>query len=233
MKAIERRLAIAVEAVCVEIEERRTQPCIVQRNEQDVRETLIRCLLSSRVPYESAIAAARRLRERGLLRRYEDPDWVAAEEQIRCELSRPFGSPGRAWRYRFPRARAMQVAASLRSISEADIMLASLIWERDDVVALRRELVEQLCGIGPKQGSMFLRDVGRSSELAILDSHVIAYMEIRKLLPTSRAQLSALGRYEKVEQRFRAYAQALGRSIACLDRAVWIVMRVATREGLV
>jgi N-glycosylase/DNA lyase len=93
--------------------------------------------------------------------------------------------------------------------------------------AIREWLVDNAPGIGPKQASMFVRNVGLSYELAILDRHVLNYMIALDITPTPIRQTSALRPYLKGETALRVHADHIGVSVGLLDWAIWIVMRVA------
>ncbi len=96
---------------------------------------------------------------------------------------------------------------------------------------LRAAFAEARCGLGPKQTSLFLRNVTWSVDIAVLDVHVLAYMRLAGLaiegdVPTS------LRTYEMLETRLRSYAVGRGVSLGLLDWAIWIAMRAARQEGL-
>ena len=64
-------------------------------------------------------------------------------------------------------------------------------------------------GIGPKQSSLFLRNIGYAQDLAILDSHVMTYMKLMDLTPTRMKDVSKLATYEDVEERLAGYSHRL------------------------
>jgi N-glycosylase/DNA lyase len=84
------------------------------------------------------------------------------------------------------------------------------------------------CGMGPKQTSLFLRNVGWSWDVAILDVHVLSYMRLSRL--ASENSVATLTAYERLEDRLRAYALGRGEPLGRLDFAVWVVMRAASKE---
>ena len=85
---------------------------------------------------------------------------------------------------------------------------------------------------GPKQASLFLRRIGYSSDLAVLDRHVVRYLELVLEIKISDTDLSRLTSYEQVERQFRTRAMFFGHPVGVFDLAVWITMRVARRNGL-
>jgi N-glycosylase/DNA lyase len=80
---------------------------------------------------------------------------------------------------------------------------------------------------------MFLRDIGRAADLAIIDRHVLTYIDVVRLVPYSGAGQLTRRKYLTLEDHLRRYADFLGLPLGIVDRAVWIVVRVAKRERLV
>ena len=93
-------------------------------------------------------------------------------------------------------------------------------------------LVESCAGIGPKQASLFLRNIHFSDQLAVLDSHVLRFMTIAGILGPNRKSIGSIRGYEAHEGRLRDYASGFGWSIGCLDLGIWLVMRVCQQEGI-
>ena len=84
-----------------------------------------------------------------------------------------------------------------------------------------------VCGFGPKQASMFLRNIGCTYDLAILDRHVLRYMVMQGLISPLRTDSISLTQYESIEFAMENYAILLGYSIGYVDLAIWIAMRAA------
>ena len=92
---------------------------------------------------------------------------------------------------------------------------------------MRRHLISEISGIGPKQASMFLRNIGLSHDLAILDTHLLRYLEMQSLLDQERLKVGSLPNYERTEQVAIKYADSLGYPVGYLDWAIWATMRAA------
>lgn len=199
--------------------------------EEELRFSLVTCVLSSRVPYEVALAAAARLREAGLLLMCSSDSLIELERRLGEELSRPIPlqQTGGYQRYRFPFLRAKCLRQTFERIYFNGGSLSQLIASYDDSLTLRAKLVSVVTGMGPKQASLFLRNIGFASDLAILDSHVLRFMRWRGLLVGSSVNVSALRTYEKVERALYCYAANLGCALSHLDVAIWITMRVLNR----
>jgi N-glycosylase/DNA lyase len=79
-----------------------------------------------------------------------------------------------------------------------------------------------------------LRNIYYSENLAILDSHVIRYMILLKLVENdAKLILSNEKTYVKLEDRLYDYASLNDKSISTLDIAIWIVMRLVQREFVI
>jgi N-glycosylase/DNA lyase len=74
---------------------------------------------------------------------------------------------------------------------------------------------------------MFLRNVGASFDLAILDVHVLRFLHLMEVLSEQPVKVSVLAGYERVEAVVRHYAESMGRAVGYLDWAIWITMRAA------
>ena len=79
---------------------------------------------------------------------------------------------------------------------------------------------------------MFLRNIGKSYDLAILDTHVIRFMDLHGMLPDKDRHLGSMRTYERVELTFSGYARDLGYPVGYLDWAIWATMRAARELGI-
>ncbi len=226
MKAVSgATLERAVLAICPEIDLRVQQRGRVTRAEDDLRAELACCVLSSQVPYEMASAAASRLRRRSLLH----PNAPYYARALEDALLEPLYVNASWRRYRFPRSRAGQLASTFRRLAARQDGLSGLIRVEADPEATRSLLMREVDGFGLKQASMFLRNIGLSFDLAILDRHVLRYALAVGLTGSPDRPLT-YDRYLELEERLRGYASRLRWPVGYLDWAVWIVMSAANTE---
>jgi N-glycosylase/DNA lyase len=194
--------------------------------ERDLIYELVCCVLSSRVPFELARAATDRMAQWLLL---EADEWKTLKPSFHGRMLEVLLTPiqlnGRTRRYRFPRVRARQLEETRKALMRVNGGLPALIDSSIEVLEARRRLVREVSGFGPKQASMFLRNVGRSYDLAILDSHVLRFGRATGVL--SGKAPTSLRQYEQLENSFRQYAETTGYSVGCVDSAVWITMQAA------
>ena len=198
--------------------------------EEDLWYELVGCILGSRVRFESAVRAANRLKAAGLLR-LAPPAWKSPDFQERvqsCLGGRGHDAPRpRGASYPFPVLRASQISHAACGLYGTGSTLERLLSSAGCPHSARRMLAERVAGIGPKQASLFLRNVGYYDELAVLDSHVMTYMNRMGLVSRPPVAPQKIDEYESIERVFVSHAVELGLSVPSLDVAVWIVSRVA------
>lgn len=193
------------------------------------------CILGSRVPFELARSSVRRLDRTGLLRILQrGGEYATSELLIRRELQKPLYSPlkadGSRRSYTFPNVRSRQLRLTAEAIYGTGRTLKELLGGCNDEYCARQVVADFSAGVGPKQASLFLRNIGFADNLAILDTHVLRFMEIMKLLKPNAPQPSTFSAYEKTETKLQMYADRMKAQMACLDTAIWIVMRVYQKE---
>lgn len=192
------------------------------RNDRTLCRHFMSCLLSSQVPYELAWAAALEIEGSGILSDAA-PDCLI--DALRRVLATPLCVNGRMRRYRFYNTKADQLARCW-TVFQSEGGLRSLIDGFGLDQDARAWLVRCAPGLGPKQASMFLRDIGFSHDLAVLDRHILDYMALVGLSQAATRNVSGMSHYLKLEDRLRIHASGLGYSLGDFDRAVWVVMRV-------
>src|SRR5712691_2286879 len=100
-----------------------------------------------------------------------------------------------------------------------------------DAHRVREKLVADADGIGPKQASLFLRNIGFSVDIAILDVHVLRYMAMMGLKERCIEMItSKLAHYEQIETVLRGHAAHAGYALGHMDLAIWIVMRTISHD---
>ena len=84
--------------------------------------------------------------------------------------------------------------------------------------------------MGPKQASLFLRNIGFAANVAVLDIHVLTYMRWVGLIETPVKSISTVRKYEALEDSFIEHAYSFGYAPDRFDLAVWVVVKVAKEE---
>ena len=225
----------AVLRICQEIYPSSRQSWWFLASEAELLFELVACILGSQVSYEVALAAAEEIRNGGLL---ENPIkqycFPVYEKAIYDILGQPLHNPGWAptgRRYRFAKIKANQISRTISAVYSNDSSLQGRLRACKTAREARRSIIEVGIGIGPKQASLFLRNIGFTEELAILDTHLLRFMRLFGLLHQSIRPISSLQNYETLEYRLRNYAKNAGYSLGCVDQAIWVVMRVYMHEA--
>jgi len=163
------------------------------------------CLLAIQTKARSSDDAVRALIREGLL-------WSGNARSIARSLHH---------RVRFHNHKAAYVvAARNRWFSPGGAGFRSAMDVFLNPVETRSWLVDEIEGLGLKEASHFLRNIGRGEDLAILDRHVLDNLLRHRVigrLPTSLTPR----RYLKIEARMRVFAAAVRIPVAALDLLFW------------
>ncbi len=116
---------------------------------------------------------------------------------------------------RFHREKAKRIKAFLAGIEEVEAVLYAGMSPAEE----RDRLIRLVNGLGMKEASHALRNIGRRS-LAILDRHILRNLVRLKVIP--RVPSSMTGKvYKEIERKFAAYAAGEGESMDVLDLFFW------------
>jgi N-glycosylase/DNA lyase len=112
------------------------------------------------------------------------------------------------------------IKARKQFISNGRITIRGKLKQFDSSRSAREWLVENVKGLGYKEASHFLRNIGWGVDLAILDRHILKNLdnyrvinEIPKYLPKKK--------YIEIEQKMEEFAKALVIPMAHLDLLFW------------
>jgi N-glycosylase/DNA lyase len=193
------------------------------------------CIIGSRVQFELARSVVRQLDLAGYLRLLQkEKRYLKNEKRIRTELRKPVYYPlksdGTKRAYTFPNVRSHQLCLTAENIYGDGKTIKRILKGSGDEYSARKSIMDIASGVGPKQASLFLRNIGFANDLAILDSHVLRFMCFLRMLAGNSQQVGSLSGYERIEARLRKYSERLGIQLSSLDTAIWIVMRVYQKE---
>ena len=224
----------AVRRLCPEVAQRVEARKVKRLTEGELWRELACCVLSSQVTYETALAAAKALASDNV---FADLLTRESEHYLLQRTLNVLRSPlrvgnGRVY-FRFPNSKAKQLIQTRSALLGAGLTLRDIVYDACGERSKRRRLIELVSGFGPKQASMFLRAAGVSYDLAILDTHALAFMRVLGLATAAHIRpYLPLRRYERLEIDFEHYASSVGYPLGYVDWAVWIVMRAARTLGL-
>lgn len=223
------RINNAIEVICQDMEQKETMHWQDATEERLLFE-LVLAILGSQNRYEVALGFSEEIKKQKILR---DNFSISIKEltvKIQTILSSALEIEGHLIRYRFPNAKSKYIAYNLIYLQEMG-GLKSLLSQADEIAKLRAFFVKEIKGIGPKQSSHFLRNVGYSNEVAVLDVHILRYMHIQGIIEeTYTKAISTLKQYEKLESLLINFLKYMKYPIGFVDQAIWIVMRVYQRD---
>lgn len=96
----------------------------------------------------------------------------------------------------------------------------------------REFLVREVKGIGLKEASHFLRNVGMGKDLAILDRHILRFMQENALLPETTDFSKVSKNYKEWEKVFISFVHSQNLTAQEADFAIWAVIKKKTNPAL-
>lgn len=97
--------------------------------------------------------------------------------------------------------------------------IASALGDGHSSAALREWLVQNVDGLGWKEASHFLRNIGHH-DLAILDRHILKNLKRHNVIRSLPTTLTPK-RYAAIERKFKEFSDALGIAMDELDLLFW------------
>jgi len=85
---------------------------------------------------------------------------------------------------------------------------------------LRQWLVDHVNGLGMKEATHFLRNIGKNDGLAILDRHILRHLMWSGVIPEVPTSLTK-NRYREIEKKFDRFARTLKIRLDELDLLFW------------
>ena len=207
--------------------------------EQCLWKELVSCILGSRVRFETAKACTEHLDNVGLLDvRGILANPLSIEKKVFRTLNQPIYPPftkGVGSKYRYPKSKAGFIVITGNQLyATQNGSIKEILQKSTNGIQARQTLVKRCKGIGPKQASLFLRNIGFSEDLAILDCHVNRYIDLIRLDERYSDLITKKNnQYFKNENMLRMYALSKKKSLATMDMGIWIVMRLITKEKMI
>ena len=134
-------------------------------------------------------------------------DFLKLSEESLVKAFREYG-------YRFPNIRANYIIESRKLINELKNQLDNL----KDEIQLRDWIVKNIKGLGYKEASHFLRNIGFRN-YAIVDFHVVDLLEKYDLIQKPKTLTKS--KYLEIENVLRQLGNELDLSMAQLDLYLW------------
>jgi len=112
------------------------------------------------------------------------------------------------------------IEARKKLLLDSKVSLKSVISQIGDGYKAREWLVQNVKGIGYKEASHFLRNIGFEQNLAILDRHIIKNLQFVGMIKEIPGSLSK-GRYFEIEKRMMEFSKAVQIPMSYLDLVMW------------
>ncbi len=172
--------------------------------DEDILAELAFCLFTPQSKAKSCWAAVCRLKANGLVCK-------GSPKQISCKLDG----------VRFHNNKSKYLASARKLFSKnGKLCLKKTISSFDDTLECREWLVKNVKGLGYKEASHFLRNIGFGEKVAIIDRHILTnlkrYGVIKEIPKTITKQ-----KYLEIEKKTADFARKTGIPLTHLDLLFW------------
>lgn len=176
-----------------------------KKDELGVYKELVFCLLTPQSKAKVCWAAVERLEERGFL-------LSGTVSQVRNCLV--------GVRFKNNKARYIVDARNRFVCPSSGPQICRFMLSFSDVFKARDWLVKEIKGLGYKEASHFLRNIGLGDELSILDRHILKNLKALGVIEEIPVSLTKK-RYLEVEEKMRRFSKQIGIPMAELDLLLW------------
>jgi len=177
---------------------------ILNRSDDDVFAELCFCLLTPQSSAKTCWAAVSRLKERTLLLK-------GTANEIQPQLND----------VRFGDSKARYIVEARATFTkDGKLFLKSHLSSFGNPFELREWIVENVKGLGYKEASHFLRNVGLGDEFAILDRHILRNLKRLDVIVEVPVSITKK-RYLEIEEKLRRFSREIGIPLADLDLLFW------------
>jgi N-glycosylase/DNA lyase len=177
---------------------------VMQRSDEEVFGELAFCLLTPQSSAKVCWDAVTKVKQQTLLLKGKPADLEPFLGQVR------FGES---------KARYIVEAREMFT-KDGRVQLKSRIQSFYNPFELREWLVENVKGLGYKEASHFLRNIGLGENFAILDRHILRNLASLGVIPEIPVSITKK-RYLEIEEKLRRFAAEIGIPMADLDLLFW------------
>lgn len=177
---------------------------VMQWSDEDVFAELCFCLLTPQSSAKTCWDAVTQLKQKTLLLKGAPGELEPLLRQVR-----------------FGEGKARYIVEARNTFSkEGRLELKPRLTSFYNPFELREWLVENVKGLGYKEASHFLRNVGLGEEFAILDRHILRNLNRLGVIAEVPATITKK-RYLEMEEKLRRFAEKIGIPMADLDLLFW------------
>lgn len=123
---------------------------------------------------------------------------------------------------RFNESKAKHIVSARKNFSEnGELKIKEMLQQFDNNQQTMREwLVENVMGMGMKEASHFLRNIGFGSELTILDRHILKNLQEYGVIEEIPKSLTEK-KYLEIEMKMKGFSKKIGIPVGELDLLLW------------
>ena len=176
----------------------------VKGRDEEIFEELAFCIFTPQSKARVCCNAINRLKETGLLLRGSDKEIIDRINDVRFKNKKA----------------AYLVKARNFFTKNRKICIKSIISQFKDIYECREWLVNNITGLGYKEASHFLRNIGFGEDVAILDRHILKNLKNLKVIHEIPEALSR-AQYLDIEKRMAAFSKQVHIPLSHLDLILW------------
>lgn len=124
-------------------------------------------------------------------------------------------------RVRFHNKKAEYIVGARKQFRRGKCIDMKRLLGMRDVFAMREWLVRNVKGLGYKEASHFLRNIGLGRDIAILDRHILKNLKNYGAIGKIPASVGSQKIYVEIENRMRRFSRRVGIPMAHLDLLFW------------
>lgn len=126
-------------------------------------------------------------------------------------------------RARFHNKKAIYIVEARDALNRGGRLDMKTRIDTRDVMATREWLVDNIRGLGYKEASHFLRNIGLGRDIAILDRHILKNLKAYGAIKKIPHNIGAKKIYLEVEGKVRQFARKTGIPLEELDLLFWSI----------
>ena len=136
------------------------------------------------------------------------------------------GSPGRIkphllGRCRFHNKKSEYIVGARTILSSGKRITVKSRIDAKDVIKTRDWFVDNIKGLGFKEASHFLRNIGLGDDIAILDRHILKNLKDHGVIDKIPDSVGSRKVYVAIEDKMRDFSRDIGIPLSALDLLFW------------
>ncbi len=175
--------------------------------DEDIFQEMCFCLLTANANALHCDKAIRELRETDLL-------FNGKAHQIRPKLR---------GRVRFHNKKADFIIGARKLFKDGKNLCVKEKLDFKDVFKVREWLVENIKGLGYKEASHFLRNIGLGKDIAILDRHILKNLKKYNVINKIPASLGSRKIYLDIEEKMKIFSKKVNIPLDEMDLLFWSI----------